>query len=418
MCAMPFGGLTILLCYMWIGRTCYNRTLAKGTFLLLLKMIKIYLFFFGSCIILTITFISVFSNNLCSLLLPVSTHCLLCTLSTLYSTFCLHTIYTTVHRKCIMTGKEVTKPMTSKFYLATRLRVANSTLGNVEFGTAKARQQALKNVMNHNRTSLPVGSFVIRTCELKRADQVRTLSRSELSVVLQHNITAFRTSVIERLEYLRFTNKIWKLFFWFLLLIYPSLSTRVLRTFACTQIGKVYVLRFDRSVECYTWKYYAFSFGAAGAGVLFVAGIPFLFYFLLWKARNRDITHQWYDCEKSPKRLTQVLKEAEEDAKIMREHWVLDKDGDGDPTLDEKKHAVVKYFQRKNMRFHRTYERLGFLYYSYNETHWWYEMVELSRKLILNGVIVLVPEAVTARVMVGLLTCLFYCKLLLLLLLL
>lgn len=60
------------------------------------------------------------------------------------------------------------------------------------------------------------------------------------------------------------------------------------------------------------------------------------------------------------------------------------------------------------MRFHRTFERLGFLYYAYNERHWWYEIVELSRKLILNGVIVLIPEAVTARIMLGLITCLAY----------
>ena len=93
--------------------------------------------------------------------------------------------------------------------------------------------------------------------------------------------------------FFRFTNKIWKLFFWFLLLIYPSLSTRVLRTFACTQIGKVYVLRFDRSVECYTFKWYGFSVGAIGALFIFVLGIPVLFYYLMWRARNRDIKHQW-----------------------------------------------------------------------------------------------------------------------------
>ena len=343
MCVMPFGLLAVLMFYMWLGRSCYMRSLAKN------------------------------------------------------------------HRKCIMTGKEVKKPMSAKFYLATRLRVANSVLGNQEFVNAKARKEALKLEMDSNKTNLPVGSFVVRTCEMKRADQVRTLSQTELSDVLQHNINAFRQKVIQRLEYLRFTNKIWKLFFWALLLIYPSISTRVLRTFACTQIGKVWVLRFDRSVECYSFKWYLFSFGAAGAGVVFVWGIPALFFYLLWKARNTKVARNWEDCIQSPKRLTQLLKEAEEDAKIMREHFQLDKDGDGDPSMEEKKYVVENYLKRKNMRFHRTYERLGFLYYAYNEDHWWYEIVELSRKLILNGVIVLVPEAVTARVMVGLLTCLFYC---------
>ena len=58
--------------------------------------------------------------------------------------------------------------------------------------------------MNHNKTGLPVGSFVIRKCEMKRADQVRTVSRTELNDVLKYNINVFRTSVIERLEYLRY----------------------------------------------------------------------------------------------------------------------------------------------------------------------------------------------------------------------
>ena len=111
---------------------------------------------------------------------------------------------------------------------------------------------------------LPVGSFVLRGCEFKRSDQVRTLDRAQLHQVLRHNISAFKVSVVERMEYLRFTNKIWKLFFWFLLLVYPSLSMRVLRTFACGQIGKVWVLRFDRGVECYTTKWYVGVFYDVG----------------------------------------------------------------------------------------------------------------------------------------------------------
>ena len=66
----------------------------------------------------------------------------------------------------------------------------------------------------------------------------------------------------------------------------------------------------------------------------------------------------------SPKRLEQVLKEAEADSELLREHWRLDKDGDGDPTPDEKKAAALTYLRRKNMRHHLTFERLGFLYYS------------------------------------------------------
>jgi hypothetical protein len=52
------------------------------------------------------------------------------------------------------------------------------------------------------------------------------------------------------------------------LLVYPSLSMRVLRTFACGQIGKVWVLRFDRAVECYTTKWYVASFMMLGVPIV------------------------------------------------------------------------------------------------------------------------------------------------------
>ena len=176
------------------------------------------------------------------------------------------------------------------------------------------------------------------------------MDRTQLHQVLRHNISAFKVSVV---------NRKWKIGNCF-----SGSSCWSTPRFPCESCGRfdVFFLHFDR-----------------------------------------------YACEQSPKRLVQLIKEAEEDAKIMKEHFQLDKDGDGDPSMEEKKAVVIQYLQRKNMRFHRTFERLGFLYYAYHENQWWYEIVELSRKLILNGIIVLIPEAVTARVMVGLLTCLMYC---------
>ena len=72
------------------------------------------------------------------------------------------------------------------------------------------------------------------------------------------------------------------------------------------------------------------------------------------------------------------------------------------------KWATILYLQRKNMRNHRNYERLGFIYYSYKEECWWYEIVELSRKLILNGCMVLIAEGLVTRVVVGVLVCFVY----------
>lgn len=307
-------------------------------------------------------------------------------------------------RHCIKTGLPVERPMSEKMFLALRLRVARDITRNEDYHSAKAAHNAIRRAMGSNKTGLPVGSYVRRGMEQTKC----TMTTNDMREVVQTNLSVFRIRVLQRIEYLRFTNKIWKLFFWLLLLIYPAISTRVFRIFACMQVGSVYVLRCDLNVECFTGRWYSYSFGAITALLVFVIGIPSLFFSLMWKARNQDIGLRWNACEQSSRKLHQYLKEAEEDAIMLREHWQLDKDGDGDPTDEEKKSAVIDYLRRKNMRFHRTFERLGFLYYAYNERHWWYEIVELSRKLILNGVIVLVPEAVTARILIGLITCLAY----------
>ena len=77
--------------------------------------------------------------------------------------------------------------------------------------------------------------------------------------------------------------------------------------------------------------------------------------------------------------------------------------------MGEKKNAITTYLRRKNMRFHRTYQRLGFIFYSYREECWWYEVVELSRKLVLNAMMVLVADNNAAtRVSVGVGACFFY----------
>ena len=255
------------------------------------------------------------------------------------------------------------RPMNTAHFLSIRLRIAMDQTRGDDFISKKETEASIRRVMGDNKTGLPVGSYVCRGLE-KNTPADRTIDRDQLHEVVCGNLMSFRKRVIERVEYMRFTNKIWKLFFWLLLLIYPSISTRVLRQFACEQIGQVFVLLFDNNVQCYSFRWIGHSVIAIFGIVMFVVGIPVLFIVLLWKARNEKIAALWHACKMSPKRLEQVLKEAEADSELLREHWRLDKDGDGDPTPDEKKAAALTYLRRKNMRHHLTFERLGFLYYS------------------------------------------------------
>ena len=57
------------------------------------------------------------------------------------------------------------------------------------------------------------------------------------------------------------------------------------------EIGDVFILTKDNKTLCYTAEYAAYGvFGFAGL-VIFVVGVPMLFFILLWKARNNGI--QW-----------------------------------------------------------------------------------------------------------------------------
>ena len=102
-----------------------------------------------------------------------------------------------------------------------------------------------------------------------------------------------------------------------------------------------------------------------------------------------------------------ALAEARIDAQLSREFWVKPMG-----VLEEQK-ACVRYFRRKNFRDHRVKDRLGFIYYRYNERVWWYEVVELSRKLILNSIVALVTPGEDSQIVTGALVCLLYFVLLL-----
>jgi hypothetical protein len=313
-------------------------------------------------------------------------------------------------RRCVRSGQKVNHWMPRKMYMKMRMRAAKANLEKdpTYLGmTADGKAKALEKEVGASNSSLPIGCSIHKTEEFAR-DVTERLPESEIQKICRGNISVWKKNCRERLEYLRFVNKLWKIFFWSLLLVYPSLSTRIIRLFACTQIGAKTVLVFDNSVQCFTTKWLSYMTGSIVAGLIFVVGIPALFLILLKRARELDVAKNWAIGVRFPKKRQLLLKEAKEDADLHQEFWTLDKDGDGEHTIKEEEVAVKHFLRRKNMRFYRTYDRLGFIYYAYKEDIWWYELTELMRKLLLNGFMVLVPQGVVSRVTVGLLVCLVF----------
>lgn len=255
---------------------------------------------------------------------------------------------------------------------------------------------------------IPLGSSRLRKYSKLGKDKEKStmLKPHQLKKIIHRNKMRLAERVIIRLNYMNYVNKCWKLFFWVLLLIYPTISMRIMRLFHCEQIGVRNLLVRDLSLECFTRKWQVHALGAIGATVLYVIGIPALFMKLLVNARNKGVNRIWDQChghkEGGEKRREQLLAEAKADADISGLFWQT-------PIgLKEEEKAVKSYLRRRNLRFHRTHERLGFIYYAYNEDKWWYEIVELFRKLSLNGLIVLISNGEVSKITVGLTLCFLF----------
>lgn len=123
----------------------------------------------------------------------------------------------------------------------------------------------------------------------------------------------------------------WRMFLYILFLIYPGVSSTVLRLYICKNVfGKHYLLT-DVRVECYTetWTYFAYS--SISLVILYPIGIPLFFYSLL--RINRD--------------------ELQED---------------------------------------RVKAQIGFLYGGYRNDVWWFEIADSIHKLFLTSVLAFFPR--------------------------
>jgi hypothetical protein len=187
-----------------------------------------------------------------------------------------------------------------------------------------------------------------------------------------------------------------------LLLSYPSISVRVIGFFNCREIGHDFFLSKDLSVHCFDATWALYTPVALAAMLVYVVGVPILFFAVLFRARREGVPWNMHLSARNDKRREHMLKEAAIDAKINMEFWAT-------PCTREDEMAAIRAFlERRNLRGHKTYNRLGFIYYAYREDSWWYEIVELSRKLVLNGFAVLISPGTQSQVVFGLVVCFMY----------
>ena len=298
-------------------------------------------------------------------------------------------------RLCIKSGKPIHAWMDATQYHDLRVRTTTAALQAA--GMAEVTKSDLIAELRESAPLLPPSSSILHELGGSSA-----LNVEEGKAVVIKNVLIFKKRVMTRINHLFYNNKCARLFFWLLLLSYPSVSLRVTRFFSCEQIGDHWVLSYDLFTTCYDREYFSYSPFAVIGIFAYVIGIPALFFTILWRAREDGVAWKLRMCGVNKDVEKQLVKEAEIDAKLMMEPWM-------EPQNAKETSQVVKlYLRRRNFRSHRTYNRLGFIYYAYNENVWWYECVELSRKVCLNGLVALITPGEASQIVVGIFICCFY----------
>jgi IPT/TIG domain/Tyrosine-protein kinase ephrin type A/B receptor-like len=137
---------------------------------------------------------------------------------------------------------------------------------------------------------------------------------------------------LSRAERTLSTLRFWKMSLYMLFLIYPAVSSTVLRLYVCKDIEEKSYLLSDFSVECYTETWTIFSYASMCLVLLYPIGIPLFF-------------------------LTLLL--------VNRHH----------------------------LRYDRVKAQLGFLYAGYRLDVWYFEILDTIHKLFLTAVLAFFPTA-------------------------
>eukprot|EP00475_Leptophrys_vorax_P037753 TRINITY_DN6552_c0_g3_i4.p1 TRINITY_DN6552_c0_g3~~TRINITY_DN6552_c0_g3_i4.p1 ORF type:complete len:862 (+),score=147.26 TRINITY_DN6552_c0_g3_i4:88-2586(+) len=135
----------------------------------------------------------------------------------------------------------------------------------------------------------------------------------------------------------RGVRKFWKMVFFTMFLIYPSVSSIIIRLYACTNVEGVLYLAADFTILCDSdeWRNRAFM------NIPFVVLYPFGFLFLF---------------------------------------------------------SVLLYRKRHDLHQPEVMVSFGFLFGAYSNGRWWFELLDMAHKLVLTSIISLIPAAYALRV--------------------
>lgn len=144
----------------------------------------------------------------------------------------------------------------------------------------------------------------------------------------------------------------------FVFILYPSVGCALLKIFKCDLIEEEWYLSQDLSLKCFDkeWTKYAILSGCFI--FIYIIGIPLFFYYLM--KRNLEIV------------------------KISND--------ENQPQTKQTKRFAYRY---------------GFMYMGYENKYWWFELVEMMKKIVLLATVIYLDESAT-RILIAMLMCFGY----------
>ncbi|KAF0714786.1 Aste57867_3692 [Aphanomyces stellatus] len=305
-------------------------------------------------------------------------------------------------RTCVRCGISVMKSLTRQVYEVLsdrRTRPRSPSVTRVQLkvkSTATHQNKTMQRELGMSqlrKNDLPVYVSQHEACPSTSRLQGEIKAR-----VVRSNLRLWQSRVKLRLNYQTYKNKCLRMAFWVLLLLYPMVAQKILLIFRCQPIGPATYLVNDPSLVCAGATYYTyFSLGCAGVG-LWVVGVPFYFWYVVHRERERHVA----------KRLSLLSQPA---YGMLRKKWLLDMHDDMGHELcdidflDLHDEYLASYMKRKNLEDPLVQARIGFIYADYGPHYWWYEVLDLMRKLTMNGLILFANDAVLQSLL-GVFVCL------------
>ena len=238
-------------------------------------------------------------------------------------------------------------------------------------------------------------AFVHTGIECPRKDKARIYSQ-EAGQTAAGN---WRMRVLLRIRFQTFKSKCLTILFWILLVTYPSISRKILMLFKCVQVGTQEFMMWDTQIVCYTDDWWWHASYAAGFGLVYIVGVPFLFWSLLKMARDSHVNQNADMILSQEKLRIKTLRLAKQDREHKGLFW-----GQMHTSVDER-NRITEYLRRLNLRDARHKARLGFLYKNFKEEYYWYELTEFVFKLLMTGAMVHIVPGTVSQIMTAMFIC-------------